>query len=130
VRVQAVAVFAPTGVDASTDALLEFPSGAVASVDGSLRASFEQGLVISGERGRIVLDRPFVPAWDATEIVVECDDAREIHPIGGANHFLHMVEHFEALVRDPSRSPDPAEDGVANVEACALVQHACRVRHP
>ncbi|MBS2019267.1 MAG: Gfo/Idh/MocA family oxidoreductase [Deltaproteobacteria bacterium] len=126
VRARAFARFASSGVDESTDALLQFPSGAVASVHGSLRAPFEQGVVIAGERGRILVERPFVPHWDPVEVVVEADGAKKAHPIGGANHFLHMIEHATRCFRDRGALLFPAEDGAANVAACAMVLDAAR----
>jgi predicted dehydrogenase len=129
VRTLARATWAHGGsdVDASTDALLEFPGGAVASVHGSLEAPFEQGVVISGEKGRIVLDRPFIPHWDPTEIVIEVDgQPRQVRGIGGANHFLHMIEHVGRCMLDRKAPLFPAEDGVANVEACAAILAACK----
>jgi predicted dehydrogenase len=126
--VQATARWAQSGVDESTDAILEFPGGAVASVHGSLRAPFDQGVVISGEKGRIVLDRPFIPNWDPTEVVVEIDGQRHVHGIGGANHFLHMIEHVAHCIRDRAAPLFPAEDGVANIEACAAILAACSAR--
>ena len=124
-RAKASARWASAGVDESTDALLEFPSGAVASVHGSLRAPFEQGVVIAGEHGRIVMDRPFVPHWDPTEVVVESASARDVHAVGGANHFLHMAEHVTRCIRDREMPLFPAEDGVANVAACVAIREAC-----
>ena len=124
VRALATATLVPSGVDGSTDALLGFPSGAVASVHGSLISPFEQGLVVSGDRGRIVLQRPFIPRWDETDVIIETTDGNEVHRVPGANHFLHMIEHVEACFLDPSRPLTPAEDGVDNIAACALVQAA------
>lgn len=131
IRTQATARWTASGVDESTDALLEFPGGAVASVHGSLRAPFEQGVVISGEKGRIVLERPFVTHWDPTQIVVEITASeRQVHDIGGANHFLHMFEHVAQHILDRETPLSPAEDGVANVEACAaILQHAQDAQH-
>lgn len=126
IRTQATARWTESGVDESTDALLEFPGGAVASVHGSLRAPFEQGVVISGEKGRIVMERPFIPHWDETEVVVELTGAeRQVHGIVGANHFLHMFEHVANCILDRTAPLFPAEDGVANVEACAAILDAC-----
>jgi predicted dehydrogenase len=120
-RTIARATWAPSGVDESTDAILEFPGGAVATVHGSLVAPFEQGVVISGDKGRIVLERPFIPNWDPTEVVVEVDGHRQAHAIGGANHFLHMIEHVGNCIRDREAPLFPAEDGVANVVACEAI---------
>jgi predicted dehydrogenase len=123
-RAQAFAKLRTSGVDESTDALLEFPGGAIASVHGSLRAPFEQGVVVSGPRGRVIVERPFVPHWEPAEIVVERDGRRDAIRIGGANHFLHMIEHVEQCMLDPWKDLYPAEDGVANVAACNLVRRA------
>jgi predicted dehydrogenase len=123
-RALATATLTSSGVDSATDALLVFRSGAVASVHGSLRAPFEQGLVVSGERGRIVVERPFVPYWNATQVIVEDHHGVVVHEVEGANAYLHMVEHFEACVLDASRPLGPAEDGFDNVAACALVAAA------
>jgi xylose dehydrogenase (NAD/NADP) len=127
-RVQATARWTDTGVDHATDALLEFPGGAVASVHGSLRAPFEQGVIISGDKGRIAMDRPFIPSWDPTDIIVELPGDRQVHHVGGANHFLHMIEHVAHCMRDRAAPLFPAEDGVANVEACAAILAACSGR--
>ncbi len=128
VRARAIARFREDGVDESTDALLELPGGVTASVHGSLRAPFEQGVVVSGERGRIVVERPFVPEWDPVEVVVETGATRQktVHRVGGANHFLHMIEHATRCFRDSGALLFPAEDGVANVTACAMVLEAAR----
>ena len=127
VRALGTARWADSGVDEATDALLELPSGAVASVHGSLRAPFEQGVVISGERGRIVIEKPFVPRWEATEVQIHVKrSGPEIQLVAGANHFLHMVEHVARCIRDRSLSLLPAEDGIANVAACSAILEACR----
>lgn len=126
-RAMGTARWAPSGVDEATDALLEFPSGAVASVHGSLQAPFEQGVVISGERGRIVIERPFVPGWEATTVAIHLKrSGPEVQLVAGANHFLHMVEHVARCIRDRSRPLFPAEDGVANVAACSTILESCR----
>ena len=115
-RVRAAASFVRPGVDASTDAILEFGGGRIATVHGSLRGASEQGVVIGGTRGRIVLARPFVPGWDATEVVVEVDGGERVaHVVPGANHYLHLVEHVAACALDASLPLEPAEDGVGNV---------------
>ncbi|MDB4947059.1 MAG: afr 6 [Labilithrix sp.] len=126
VAVQGVARWASERVDEATDALLEFPGGAVASVHGSLRAPYEQGLVVSGDRGLLVMRRPFSPGWEPTEIEIHVRrEGPEVQLVAGANHFLHMVEHVSGCILDPARPLAPAEDGVANVLACAAIQASC-----
>lgn len=105
----------------AASATLEFPRGALATVHGSLRSAPSQALTIIGTRGTIVVERPFIPNWTPTRVVVN-DRAIEV---AGANHFLHQVEHFASLVLDPKRALDPAEDGSANVAVCAEIQRSC-----
>ena len=52
-----------------TDAWLEFVVGGGRERPRKLRAPFEQRVVIFGDRGRIVIDRPFVPRWNPTEVL-------------------------------------------------------------
>lgn len=125
-RAQATSSWKSKGVDISTDALLDFVGGGVASIHGSLRAPFEEGLVVSGDKGRIVLERPFVSHWDAVDVILERHGTREVRHVEGANHFLHMIEHVEACILDPEKPLAPAEDGAANVAACMLVRIAAQ----
>jgi xylose dehydrogenase (NAD/NADP) len=119
----------PEGVDASTQASLEFEGGVLASVTGSLRAGRDQSLVIVGDEGTIEVVRPFLPAWDPTFVVLRRSVGAESErrfEVGGANQFLHQVEHFASLVLDPTRAAWPAEDGVRNVTACEAIDKAWR----
>lgn len=122
-------------VDVSTMATLAFPAsagsgerarGVLASVWGSLVSPADEGLVISGTRGRIEVSRPFMPGWDQTELVLHRDGARSLIRAGGANHYLHMVEHFASLVADGAQDKAPAEDGVGNAIACEAIREAAR----
>jgi predicted dehydrogenase len=119
----------PQGVDASTQASLELEGGVLASVTGSLRAGRDQSLIVVGDEGTLEVDRPFLPGWDATHVVLRRGGSvpEERHyEVGGANQFLHQVEHFASLVLDPARAPWPAEDGVRNVAACEAIEKAWR----
>jgi predicted dehydrogenase len=117
----------PEGVDASTSASLELEGGVLASVVGSLRCGPDQSLVILGERGHLEVARPFVPRWEPTWVAVRRGWHEERrHEVGGANHFLHQVEHFASLVLDPRRDAWPAEDGLRNVAACEAIEASWR----
>lgn len=113
------------GVDLSSAATLEFANGALASISGSLRSAPDQTLVIVGTHGRIEVARPFIPEWQPTEVVLTTSERRVI-TVGGANHFVHQIEHFGNLVADPSRPLEPAEDGAANVAVCEAIAESIR----
>jgi predicted dehydrogenase len=127
-RVSAYAtLFAPGGVDVTTSALLEFPSGVTVSAYGSLRSAPEQFVTILGTKGRLEVERPFIPDWSNLQVrLLRPDDGQHILAVGAANHFLHEVEHFASLVREPGRPTYPAEDGVANVTVCEAIERSYR----
>jgi predicted dehydrogenase len=128
VRAAALADFRTAeSVDASTTVSLELEGGVLASITGSLRCGPEQALVIVGDRGTLEIARPFVPRWEPTSLSVRRGWGEpERHEVGGANHFLHQVEHFASLVLDPQRNAWPAEDGIRNVAACEAVGTSAR----
>jgi predicted dehydrogenase len=117
----------PEKVDASTTVSLELEGGVLASITGSLRCGPDQTVVIVGDRGVLEIARPFVPRWEPTHVSVRLGWAEERrHEVGGANHFLHQVEHFASLVLDPQRDAWPAEDGIRNVAACEAADTSAR----
>jgi xylose dehydrogenase (NAD/NADP) len=129
VRVAALAdARSASGVDASTQASMEFEGGVLASVTGSLHGKDAHSLVIHGDRGTIEVERPFLPGWDPPSVVLSRSWVGEErrYEVGGANQYLHQVEHFASLVLDPARPIWPAEDGVRNVAACEAIEKSWR----
>ncbi|MDP9034926.1 MAG: Gfo/Idh/MocA family oxidoreductase [Myxococcota bacterium] len=118
----------PHGVDASTQASLEFPGGVLAAATGSLRAGRAHSVVIHGDDGTIDLKRPFLPAWDSTYISLRRDwlGEEQRFEVPGANQYLHQVEHFASLVTEPTRPAWPGEDGVRNVAVCEAIEKSWR----
>ncbi|MFO0679223.1 MAG: Gfo/Idh/MocA family oxidoreductase [Polyangiaceae bacterium] len=112
------------GVSRTCAALLEFPGGVVASTAGSLVASAEQNLVVVGSRATLTVPKPFVLGWDRTVLVVDENGKRRTVDVGGANHFLHQVEHFARLVAEPEHPAAPAEDGTGNAWVLDAVQRS------
>jgi len=111
-------------VDEESCVSLAFAGGVLASAWGSLRSAPEQFVTVTGSVGRLEIEKPFVPGWSTVHLrVVREGDDRTI-AVPGANHYLHMVEHFAALVLDPSRTSFPAEDGEANVALCDAARRA------
>jgi D-xylose 1-dehydrogenase (NADP+, D-xylono-1,5-lactone-forming) len=127
-----VAAFADSrseqGVDASTQASLMFDNGVLAAVTGSLHAKDAHSLVLHGDLGTIEVVRPFLPAWNPTFVVIKRSWVGEErrYEVGGANQYLHQVEHFASLVLDPALPTWPAEDGVRNVAVCEAIEKSWR----
>jgi predicted dehydrogenase len=114
------------GVDATSQASLELTSGAIAAATGSLVAGFDQSVVIVGEQGVLRMSQPFAPGWEPTRIDVRRRESERHFDVPGANHFLHQVEHFAALVLDPEREAWPAENGLRNVSTCEAIEKSWR----
>jgi predicted dehydrogenase len=70
--------------------------------------------------------RPFIPGWDPTTVRVERDGREQRIEVRGANHFLHQVEHFARLVRDPLVDAYPAENGLGNAVVCEAILRSHR----
>ena len=114
------------GVDATSQASLELTSGVIASATGLLAAGLDQSVVVVGEQGVLRVSQPFVPGWEPTRIEIRRRESERVFDVPGANHFLHQIEHFAALVLDPSRPAWPAEDGVRNVTTCEAIEKSWR----
>jgi predicted dehydrogenase len=120
----------PQGVDATTQASLELEGGVMASATGSLRAGFDQSLIVLGDEGVLEVARPFAPGWDPASVTVRRRDGQRHFDVPGANQFLHQMEHFAALVIEPGRPAWPSEDGVGNVTACEAIERSWRSPPP
>lgn len=112
------------GVDRTSAALLDFGYGRTAVVTGSLATFNHQYCDIEGTRGRIRIRNPFIPGWDRVEVIVEVGMTRDVVEVPGANHYLHMLEHFSLCLRDRARQLRPAENGLANVLVCEAIEQA------
>lgn len=99
-------------VDQTSTAILDFGHGRVGMAAGSLSLFNHQYCEIIGSHGRILMEHPFIPGWENTRVVIQHGFDHEEVEVAGANHFLHMVEHFSLCVRDSHRPLTPGEDGL------------------
>lgn len=65
VSVKGIGTLAPTGVDAVAHGLLSFASGFTAEIAVAVARNMDNRAVISGTKGRIVMDDPWVPGRNA-----------------------------------------------------------------
>lgn len=61
VQVKAIGTLAPTGVDAVAQGLLSFASGFTAEIGVAVARNMDNRAVITGTKGKIVIDDPWVP---------------------------------------------------------------------
>jgi predicted dehydrogenase len=98
-EVSARSTYGPTGVDLTTEAILEW-DGAQAEVRAGIEGSTGQWLVITGERGEIELrDAPYT-SWtdDVTELWVSDGRGTDRIPVPAANAYQRMVEEVSAVI--------------------------------
>ncbi|MFN3199190.1 MAG: Gfo/Idh/MocA family protein [Bradymonadia bacterium] len=120
--VQAVADWDERGTDRSSRVIMTFPEGGHAGAWGSFEGFGGQSVHIVGTDGEIYLERPFVTHFDPVDIILRRFGSVERVQVGGANHYLHMVEYFSQAVLEDQPLDHPGEDGVANVAVCVAAR--------
>ncbi|MFN8373410.1 MAG: Gfo/Idh/MocA family oxidoreductase [Anaerolineae bacterium] len=125
-----------SGVDERLAGLMQFPSGALAHFDCSIRTHFTQTYEIRGSEGRIFVERafvPFRPSPDSEIIIrywsskpgVEKHQYEEI-PVPQVNQYTLMAEDFADAVLKQRPPRFPIEDAVANMRAIDRLLAAAR----
>lgn len=115
----------PTGVDLTTEAILEWADGAQAQVRGSIAEPEKQWLTITGERGEVELPGQPFTAWlgEPPELWVSDGAGTERTPTEASDPYRLMVEAFSGRLRGDQEAwllP------LAESAACAAVLDAVR----
>ncbi len=121
-RVAAAVVRDPaSGVDTTTSAVLEFPTG-LAAFTVSTRSETDQRVDIYGTDGRISIGIPFnIPPDRPTKVFVTAGGEPPVAPateelrFDTADPYAVQAERFAAAILDGTPPPVPPEDGVANL---------------
>lgn len=134
-RVEAVGLFAPSGVDMAVAATLRFPNGILATVDCSFEQPFVCRYELVGTRGSIVVPDAFLPpesgpvatlrAMEAASDVGEGSDRYETLTFPAVDQYAAMVDSF-ARSAAAGALEAPAEDGVAQMDALCRILQAAR----
>lgn len=115
-RVFASVEFDPNfGTDRLVSAILGFEDG-TATFTCATQIPRSQRLELHCEGGRIILDSPFNPPFDAEAVVwlSTPDERRQLHsPV--ANQYSRMAEAFATSVLENEEVPTPLEDARANM---------------
>ena len=121
-RVAAAVVRDPaSGVDTTTSAVLEFPTG-LAAFTVSTRSETDQRVDIYGTEGRISIGIPFnIPPDRPTKVFVTAGGEPPVAPateelrFDTADPYAVQADRFAAAILDGTPPPIPPEDGVANL---------------
>jgi D-xylose 1-dehydrogenase (NADP+, D-xylono-1,5-lactone-forming) len=106
------------GVDMTTAALLEFPGSRFAQCDSSFESQFQSRLLAVGTEGMLALDRAFSAKDLDVAIEIVRGGEREQIPVGRADMFTRMIEHFGDAVLGETPLLYPPADALGNM--CAI----------
>ncbi|HEX9412725.1 MAG TPA: Gfo/Idh/MocA family oxidoreductase, partial [Ktedonobacterales bacterium] len=124
---QAVAHYAPSGIDDQLSGQLEFADGRVAHLVCSFRSAEQQRLTVLGTSGVLDIPWPFT-AWrsDQAPIVVRRGAHEETLPGDPADPYQLMVAAFTAAVRDGAPVPHALAASRATLRAVTALAEAAR----
>ncbi|NUQ00852.1 MAG: Gfo/Idh/MocA family oxidoreductase, partial [Armatimonadetes bacterium] len=107
-----------SGVDETICATLEFPSGAVAQFECSVKSAGRVFANVLGSRGTLEVERPWTPHPERATLRVNGQE--EVIEQGG-DPFGNELEAFCAAVRGRARLPIEPLDGARNMAALVAV---------
>ncbi len=134
--VRARARFGPTGVDLTLTASLEFPDGVLAAIDCSFEQPFRCVYELVGTRGVIDVPDAYLPPtkqkpiarWRTIGSASDSDagtDLNKNQEFEIADQYAAMIDSFATSVA-AGRLVEPAEDGLAQMQALDAIMEAAR----
>ena len=125
--VSAVAALDPVrGVDRHIAAVLLFPGGRTASIEGGFDQTFTIRYELAGRNGVVTTERAYQPGDGPVTLTIRKGDDVRVETVPGANHYVREIEHFGACVRDRSQPLWPGEDGAAQARAVEALLRSLR----
>lgn len=116
------------GTDRLASGILRF-GDSTATFSSATAANLWQGLVITGDEGRIEIPVPFNPPPDqpAKIRIFARGEARETE-IPPVNHFTLQAEHFARLVSGDATPVIPLEESLANLRILDAIRKSAETR--
>ncbi|MBS1241318.1 MAG: oxidoreductase domain protein [Gemmatimonadetes bacterium] len=131
VEVHATAGWGATGVDEQLAGTLRFPNGGLAQFDCALTLERREWYEVAGTEGSLGVASAFLPGTD--EVVIEEHRGRGAavrHPVGGADEYRLMVEHFADCVLHHRVPRYPAAEAAANLRVIEALYRSARTGDP
>jgi predicted dehydrogenase len=111
-------------VERTVAAVLDFGAGRLSLIDCSFEQPWHQRVEVVGDRGRIVVARPFTPGLTETLVsVIEGDETLE-HRFPGVDQYRLQVEHFARCIREGTPLDIPPDDAIENMAAIEQIYAA------
>lgn len=129
IRVQAQAVYHPSGVDVHLVGTLGFAEDRLAVLEASFISALQQTYSIVGSRGAIELPHDAFIPWEKDAIYTrraQDEEAGEAHIVKGADEYQLMVEHFADAVLKKTRLNYSPNDSIANMRVLEALAEAAQ----
>ena len=126
VRSARAQVSVPAGfeVELATAAVLDFGDGRTGVMDCSFMVPWHQFADITGEQGRIILNRPFTPGKSDTVVRIERGDEVTERRFAGVDQYQLEIEHFGDCVLNGTPLLISEADALAQAEAIETIYAA------
>jgi D-xylose 1-dehydrogenase (NADP+, D-xylono-1,5-lactone-forming) len=127
-RVEAAALLAKSGVDASFSGWLDWGDGFTAAIECSFDAPERQSLEIVGTEGALLVDRAYTPGPGDVGISLRHRDGRlEEIVAGGSDPYRAMIDHFAAVVSGESEPRRSCADSIALLSVVERLREAAGI---
>ncbi len=114
-------------VDETMFGILDFPSGILASFECSISNFERHRAEISGTKGSIVIDDPWIPGCQNTSFMVFREEqAAEQIVVNGNDAYLLEIEDFSKVVAGQKAPRWPIEDAVNNMKVIDALFESAR----
>ncbi len=117
---------ASSGIDITSTGVMRF-TGGTSAFTCSIRMNDEQHVRILGEKGTLVMERPFNPSPDQVQqlLLITSEGNREIR-IPPADQYARMADAFARAILENKPVPLPLEDAVNNLRVLAAVPESAK----
>jgi predicted dehydrogenase len=125
-----VVVPAGSEVERSVVAALDFGQGRLALIDGDFVAPRHHFAEVVGDKGRLLIPRPFTPGTNETVVQIELGDETVERRFEGVDQYQVEVERFGAAIRTGAPPFLPPSDAVEQADAIAAIYAAAEYKWP
>jgi predicted dehydrogenase len=128
----AARVVVPAGseVERSVTAALDFGQGQLALLDGDFVAPRHHFAEVVGNRGRLMIPRPFTPGVNETVVQVELGDETIERRFEAVDHYRLEIERFGEAIRAGTPPFLPPADAIEQADAIAMIYAAAEYAWP
>jgi predicted dehydrogenase len=128
----AARVVVPPGseVERSVAAALDFGQGQLALIDGDFLAPRHHFAEVVGDRGRLLIPRPFTPGTNETVVQIELGDETVERRFEGVDQYQLEVERFGEAIRAGTPPFLPPSDAIEQADAIAMIYAAAGYAWP